>query len=360
MSLKVDIRKNLGAFRLNVRFEAEEGVMGILGASGCGKSMTLRCIAGVERPDEGRIELDGETLFDSQRRINLKPQQRRVGYLFQNYALFPNMTVRQNILCGLNREKDRGRRDRLCAEHIELMQLQGLERRYPAQLSGGQQQRVALARILVSQPRLLMLDEPFSALDSHLREKLLVEMKELLRGYGGVSLAVTHSRDEAYDLCRTIALMENGSIHAHKPTKQLFADPGTVTGAMMTGCKNIAKAHRVDEFSVEVPDWGLRLRTARPVRENLCAVGVRAHYFSANSSQNSFPVRILDMVEEPFEDIIRFRYRSQADGTPDLWWRIPKQYRLQDRAKNGDFSLGVAPANVLLLYEPDREESAAL
>ena len=243
---------------------------------------------------------------------------------------------------------------------IELMQLQGLERRYPAQLSGGQQQRVALARILVSQPRLLMLDEPFSALDSHLREKLLVEMKELLRGYGGVSLAVTHSRDEAYDLCRTIALMENGSIHAHKPTKQLFADPGTVTGAMMTGCKNIAKAHRVDEFSVEVPDWGLRLRTARPVRENLCAVGVRAHYFSANSSQNSFPVRILDMVEEPFEDIIRFRYRSQADGTPDLWWRIPKQYRPQDRAKNGDFSLVIAPANVLLLYEPDREESAAL
>ena len=243
---------------------------------------------------------------------------------------------------------------------IELMQLQGLERRYPAQLSGGQQQRVALARILVSQPRLLMLDEPFSALDSHLREKLLVEMKELLCGYGGVSLAVTHSRDEAYDLCRTIALMENGSIHAHKPTKQLFADPGTVTGAMMTGCKNIAKAHRVDEFSVEVPDWGLRLRTARPVRENLCAVGVRAHYFSANSSQNSFPVRILDMVEEPFEDIIRFRYRSQTDGTPDLWWRIPKQYRPQDRAKNGDFSLGIAPANVLLLYEPDREESAAL
>ena len=243
---------------------------------------------------------------------------------------------------------------------IELMQLQGLERRYPAQLSGGQQQRVALARILVSQPRLLMLDEPFSALDSHLREKLLVEMKELLHGYGGVSLAVTHSRDQAYDLCRTIALMENGSIHAHKPTKQLFADPGTVTGAMMTGCKNIAKAHRVDEFSVEVPDWGLRLRTARPVRENLCAVGVRAHYFSANSSQNSFPVRILDMVEEPFEDIIRFRYRSQADGTPDLWWRIPKQYRPQDRAKNGDFSLGIAPANVLLLYEPDREESAAL
>lgn len=352
MSLIVDIRKHLGAFRLDVQFEAAEGVMGILGASGCGKSMMLRCIAGVERPDAGRIELDGVTLFDSEKRINLKPQQRQVGYLFQNYALFPNMTVRQNILCGLKSEKDRSRRERLCAEHIELMQLGGLEKHYPAQLSGGQQQRVALARILVSQPKLLMLDEPFSALDTHLREKLLVEMKALLHSYGGVSLAVTHSRDEAYDLCQTIALMENGRIHTHKPTKQLFADPGTVTGAMMTGCKNIAAAYRTDEFEVEVPDWGVRLRTARPVRDGLAAVGIRAHYFSTNSKQNSYPVQILDIVEEPFEDIIRFRYQHQADGTPDLWWRIPKQYRPQNRPDGAGLSLGIAPANVLLLYAP--------
>lgn len=354
MSLVVDIRKSLGAFRLDVQFEASDGVMGILGASGCGKSMTLRCIAGVERPDEGQIVLDGVTLFDSRKRINRKPQQRQVGYLFQNYALFPNMTVRQNILCGLNRERNAARREQMCAEHIELMQLNGLERHYPAQLSGGQQQRVALARILVSQPKLLMLDEPFSALDSHLREKLLVEMKSILHQYGGVSLAVTHSRDEAYDLCGSIALMENGSIHAHRPTKQLFADPATVTGAMMTGCKNIAAAHRVSEYEVEIPDWGVRLRTGQPVREGLCAVGIRAHYFSVSSKQNSFPVQILDTVEEPFEDIIRFRYRNQKDGAPDLWWRIPKQYRPQGKADDPNFSLGIAPANVLLLYEPRR------
>lgn len=121
MSLLVDIKKDLGGFRLEVSFEAHDGVMGILGPSGCGKSMTLRCIAGVEKPDSGRIVLDGVTLFDSEKRINLKPQQRQVGYLFQNYALFPNMTVRQNILCGARREKDRARREEICSQYIELM-----------------------------------------------------------------------------------------------------------------------------------------------------------------------------------------------------------------------------------------------
>ena len=347
MSLVVDIRKKLGSFTLNAQFEVREGVMGILGASGCGKSMTLKCIAGVERPDEGRIVLDGVTLFDSEKHIDLKPQQRQVGYLFQNYALFPNMTVRQNILCGLKKVETRAERERICTEKIALMQLGGLEKRYPAQLSGGQQQRVALARILVSQPKLLMLDEPFSALDTHLREKLLVEMKGILSQYGGVSLAVTHSRDEAYNLCDHIALMDNGKILALRPTKQLFADPGTVAGAMMTGCKNIAKAYRVDEYEVEVPDWGIRLRTAKPVREGLCAVGIRAHYFSTKGQQNCNKAKILGIVEEPFEDIIQFRYHTQAEGTQDLWWRLPKEHRPQQQ----ELTLGIAPANVLLLYD---------
>ena len=274
MSLYVDIKKDLGGFRLSVKFEAKDGVMGILGPSGCGKSMTLRCIAGVERPDEGRIVLDGVTLFDSEQRINLKPQQRRVGYLFQNYALFPNMTVRQNILCGAKWEKDKAKREELLARYIELMQLSGLEGHYPAQLSGGQQQRVALARILVNQPKLLMLDEPFSALDTHLREKLLVEMKGILARFGGVSIAVTHSRDEAYDLCDTIALMEDGRIHTLKPTKELFADPGTKAGASMTGCKNFSRARKIGEYEVEALDWGVGFTTAKPVRDDVAYIGI--------------------------------------------------------------------------------------
>ena len=351
MSLLVDIKKDLGGFRLEVSFEAHDGVMGILGPSGCEKSMTLRCIAGVEKPDSGRIVLDGVTLFDSEKRINLKPQQRQVGYLFQNYALFPNMTVRQNILCGARREKDRARREEICSQYIELMQLGGLEKHYPSQLSGGQQQRVALARILVNQPKLLMLDEPFSALDTHLREKLLVEMKTILEHYGGVSLAVTHSRDEAYDLCGTIALMGNGRIHTLKPTKELFADPGTVAGAIMTGCKNFSRAKKTGEYEVEALDWGVRLATAKPVGDGITHVGIRAHYFSPGCKQNSNPVRLLGMIEEPFEDIIRFRYAAQPADTPDLWWRIPKQFRPQ--GVTADYALGTAPANVLLLYETE-------
>ena len=354
MSLYVDIKKDLGGFRLSVKFEAKDGVMGILGPSGCGKSMTLRCIAGVERPDEGRIVLDGVTLFDSEQHINLKPQQRRVGYLFQNYALFPNMTVRQNILCGAKWEKDKAKREELLARYIELMQLSGLEGHYPAQLSGGQQQRVALARILVNQPKLLMLDEPFSALDTHLREKLLVEMKGILERFGGVSIAVTHSRDEAYDLCDTIALMGDGRIHTLKPTKELFADPGTKAGASMTGCKNFSRARKIGEYEVEALDWGVGFTTAKPVRDDVAYIGIRAHYFSPNTKQNSHPVKLLGKIEEPFEDIIRFRYAAQPEGSPDLWWRLPKQFRPQNVTEG--YTLGTSGANVLLLYEPDNKE----
>ena len=353
MSLYVDIKKDLGGFRLSVKFEAKDGVMGILGPSGCGKSMTLRCIAGVERPDEGKIVLDGVTLFDSEQRINLKPQQRQVGYLFQNYALFPNMTVQQNILCGAKREKDKAKREELLAHYIELMQLTGLEKHYPAQLSGGQQQRVALARILVNQPKLLMLDEPFSALDTHLREKLLVEMKGILERFGGVSIAVTHSRDEAYDLCGTIALMEDGHIHTLKPTKELFADPGTRAGASMTGCKNFSRARKAGEYEVYAVDWGVSFTTAKPVRDDVAYIGIRAHYFSPNTKQNSHPVKLLGKIEEPFEDIIRFRYTEQPEGSPDLWWRLPKQFRPQNVSE--DYALGTSSANVLLLYEPEND-----
>lgn len=353
MSLYVDIKKDLGGFRLSVKFEAKDGVMGILGPSGCGKSMTLRCIAGVERPDEGKIVLDGVTLFDSEQRINLKPQQRQVGYLFQNYALFPNMTVRQNILCGAKREKDKAKREELLAHYIELMQLTGLEKHYPAQLSGGQQQRVALARILVNQPKLLMLDEPFSALDTHLREKLLVEMKGILERFGGVSIAVTHSRDEAYDLCGTIALMEDGHIHTLKPTKELFADPGTRAGASMTGCKNFSRARKAGEYEVYAVDWGVSFTTAKPVRDDIAYIGIRAHYFSPNTKQNRHPVKLLDKIEEPFEDIIRFRYTEQPEGSPDLWWRLPKQFRPQNVSE--DYALGTSSANVLLLCEPEND-----
>ena len=347
MSLHVDIRKRLGSFTLDVTFSAENGITSLLGASGCGKSMTLKCIAGIEKPDEGRIELDGTVLFDSAQKINLPPQKRRVGYLFQNYALFPNMSVRQNILCGLNREKDHNAKERRLREMLRMMQLEGLEDRKPAQLSGGQQQRAALARILVNDPQILLLDEPFSALDGHLRDSLKVEMRDLLERFGREVLMVTHDRNEAYNMSREIAVMDNGRLLTIKPTKALFADPGSVQAAILTGCKNIVKASRVDEHTVEIPEWGVRMETKDTVKEGLCAVGVRAHYFNPNAAQNRFPVRFIEEMEEPFETILQFRYINQREESPSIWWRLPKEKRPRDFPAQ----LGVAAANILLLYE---------
>ena len=347
MSLHVDIRKRLGGFTLDVHFTAGNGITSLLGASGCGKSMTLKCIAGIEKPDEGRIELDGRVLFDSAQKINLPPQKRRVGYLFQNYALFPNMSVRQNILCGLNREKDRDAKERRLQDMLRMMQLEGLEDRKPAQLSGGQQQRVALARILVNDPQILLLDEPFSALDGHLRDSLKVEMRDLLENFGREVLMVTHDRNEAYNMSREIAVMDRGRLLTIKPTKALFADPGSVQAAILTGCKNIAEASRVDDHTVEVPEWGIRMETKDTVKEGLCAVGVRAHYYNPNAAQNRFPVRFIEEMEEPFETILHFRYDNQRDGSPAIWWRLPKEKRPRDFPPQ----LGVAAANILLLYE---------
>ena len=147
MSLEVNVTKRFDGFTLHAAFTAGDTATALLGASGCGKSMTLRCIAGIVRPDEGRIVLDGRVLFDSAQGIDLPPQQRNVGLLFQNYALFPNMTVEQNILCGI-RSGDKAEKRHVLAEKIRMFRLEGLEKKHPAQLSGGEQQRVAIARAL--------------------------------------------------------------------------------------------------------------------------------------------------------------------------------------------------------------------
>ena len=346
MSLHVDIKKRLGSFVLESAFEQDGGVLGLLGASGCGKSMTLKCIAGIEKPDEGRIVLDGRVLYDSAARVNLPPQQRQVGYLFQNYALFPNMTVRQNIAVGLHREKDRRKRERELEDAIHLFQLDGLENHRPHQLSGGQQQRVALARIWVNRPQLLMLDEPFSALDSHLRLRLQMELKERLSAFGRDVLMVTHSRDEAYHMCGRIAVMESGKIKIAKETKELFADPESICAASITGCKNIAPARKIGEYEVEVPDWGIRLTTAKPVRDDVTAVGIRAHYFNTKTLQNRADVVYAGEMEEPFEVSVRFRWAGQRADTEPLLWRVSKEKRGQQFPT----ALGVAPVNILLLH----------
>ena len=346
MALEVDIKKQAGAFRLQVHFTCEEEFLGILGASGCGKSMTLKCIAGIEKPDQGRIVLDGRVLFDSSKGIDLSPQERQVGYLFQNYALFPNMTVRQNVLCGLHHERDKRKREQQADAMLSLLQLSEIGHLRPHQISGGQAQRAALGRILVNQPRLLMLDEPFSALDTYLRLKLQMELRDILRSYGRGILMVTHDRDEAFRMCEKIGVMEKGRMQTVKRTKELFADPGTRAAAVLTGCKNIVPAVRAGEREVFVPSWNRSLQTRDEVGEDLVAIGIRAHYFHPNAAQNVFPIRVIREMEEPFEWVTEFRYEGQREDSPAIWWRYSKEKRPARMPE----SLGVSPANILLLY----------
>ena len=192
MSLSVDIEKKLGAFHLRSQFEAPDETMALLGASGCGKSMTLKCIAGIVTPDRGRIVLGGRVLFDSEKKINLPPQQRRVGYLFQQYGLFPNMSVEQNILCGI-RSGDKAEKRRVLAEKIRMFRLEGLEKKHPAQLSGGQQQRVAIARALAKNPKLLLCDEPTGALDYVTGKQILKLLQDTCRQKGVTVVVITHN-----------------------------------------------------------------------------------------------------------------------------------------------------------------------
>ena len=206
MSLEVSIKKKFKGFSLDVNFRTNGEYLGILGASGSGKSLTLKCIAGVETPDEGRIVLNNKVLYDSKKNVNIIPQNRNIGYMFQNYALFPNMTAEENIGVGLKLSK---REKKIKTnELMKLFRLEGMSYKYPAQLSGGQQQRVALARIIAYEPDVLLLDEPFSALDSQLKSELHTDFLDLLKLYNGEVLIVTHSKDEVFRFSENIALIE--------------------------------------------------------------------------------------------------------------------------------------------------------
>lgn len=329
MSLSVNIRKTLGAFRLDVAFEAENGVLGILGASGCGKSMTLKCIAGIERPDEGRIVLNGRTLFDSERHIDLKPQERRVGYLFQQYALFPNMTAEQNIAAGARR-LPKAERSAAVAAMMDRMQISDLRGKYPRQLSGGQQQRTALARILINEPEALLLDEPFSALDSHLRDKMQREVMALLRSFGGPTLLVSHDRDEIYRMSDAVAVYSGGSIEAMGEKHALFKNPGTHTAALLTGCKNFSRVsglrHENGKTVFTADDWDMELTLSGEHTGEFA--GLRRHYAELADAQgeNTFEMEIVSVIEDPFEYVVFLRRPGSGDE-PFGWAVTKEEYR---------------------------------
>ena len=278
MSLEIAIKKHFPSFDLDVEFEAGSETFGLLGSSGCGKSLTMRCIAGIETPDEGRIVVNGTTFFDSEQKINLTPQQRKTALLFQNYMLFPNMTVEANVAAGIGKDVSAQERRRIVDGELTRFDVASYRKRYPNQLSGGQQQRVALARMLAARPRILMLDEPFSALDSHLKGMLEQNLISLFSAFEGRILYVSHDIDEALRFCDRIAVMDKGRIVGIKQGRELVDKPQTIVSVKLSGCKNVTEARYVDGRTVFCPRWGVSFTCEQGVREDIVALGVRAFY----------------------------------------------------------------------------------
>lgn len=326
MGIEFDIKKRYKGFFLDVSLKCDSKRIGILGASGCGKTQTLMSLAGLVRPDEGSIVLDGRVLFDKKTKTDIRPGKRNIGYLFQNYALFPNMTVEENIRAALHgagvTSKD-DVKDRV-THILETFDLTDIRSHLPGEISGGQQQRTALARMLACDPQLLLLDEPFSALDTFMREALRLELIRILDKYDKTVILVSHDRDEIYQMCDYLLILDRGRVIAHGPTEEVFAHPETAAAARLTGCKNITRIEKIDDHRFRALDWqDIILTTDRKIGDDIKHAGIRAHDFSAaDQGTNVIPTGRANISTLPFE-----WYVITECG---LWWKIPRSLNEED------------------------------
>lgn len=354
-TLEVDIDKALDTFKLRLTHRTGRGAVGLLGASGAGKSITLRMIAGVVAPDGGRIVLNGRILFDSATGVNLSAAKRRVGMVFQDYALFPHLTVADNIGFGLHALSAANRRARV-DQQLGLMHISELADRLPKEISGGQRQRVALARCMAIEPDALLLDEPFAALDPHLRRQMEEQLRETLADYKGAVVFVTHDMEEAFRFCTDLLVLDAGKVIASGPKHELFERPRTVAAARLTGCKNIAAARRVAANHIAVDAWNCELQTAVPVPDTLTHAGFRSHQFvlqPRSESANTFHCWLVNTSEAPHEMTLYLRLHAapQLGDKPHLQADVPKDVWRALNVQPQPWRLTLDPARLLLLED---------
>jgi iron(III) transport system ATP-binding protein len=332
----------------------------ILGPSGCGKSTLLRCIAGLESPTQGSISLQGKSVYDAERRVNVKPNARQVGMVFQNYALWPHMTVEKNVAYPLRMRKvPKGDWDKRVSEVLEALECEPLAKRLPAELSGGQQQRIALARALVYEPAILLLDEPLSNLDALLRVSLRTELLRLHRALGFTALHITHDQEEALEMGDRVVLMREGSIEQIGPPEEVYARPVSPYAAHFLGVRNQAE--------VEVSDGVLRseagvifgsavLARGRQANEKfkLFVRGRDTEVYRQDPSKRSLPHTENIALEGTLAQVVlgeggRRQYIIDLNGTQ--WFA---QHAHDEDLRPGDPVAVTAPAKSVLLYQDEK------
>ena len=351
--LEIEVERKQENFTLNVGFRSGRAAVGLLGASGAGKSMTLRMIAGVTTPDRGRIVLNGRVLFDSASRENVPAAKRRIGVVFQDYALFPHLTVAQNIGFGLRTLTEPERRLRVERE-MAAVQISELANRYPKEISGGERQRVAIARCMAINPDALLFDEPFAALDPHLRRQTEEQLRRTLMDFSGAVVFVTHDMEEAFRFCSDLLVLDQGRVIARGPKHELFENPGTVAAARLTGCKNIIAAEAIAGNRIKVPAWNCELSTTKETSDGLTHIGYRSHQFrfvEGDSGENVFPCWLVSTNEAPHEMTLYLRLHAapKPNEPAQLQADVPKELWRKLEAQPQPWKISLDPARVLLL-----------
>lgn len=341
--LELNIKKKLNNFTLDIECKLNSNRIGILGGSGAGKSMILKMLAGIEKPDKGYIKLDDRLLFDSEKKTDIKPKDRNIGYCFQNYALFPNLTVYENIVIGLSKS------ERADAEKfLKKFELTKIKDSKPNKISGGQAARVAMARILIRKPKALLFDEAFSALDIYLRDHIQEEIAQILEDFEGSAIFVSHSRDEVYRLCDSTMVIDAGKISNLGNTKKLFKYPETKITAILTGCKNISDIRYIADNTIEAIDWGIKFMFSKELPKDINAIGIRAHEFVPvweETGNNLIEFKLKSRAKLSFED----NYYLYTNGSSDITWLVQKDIKEKIDGRGLPKFLQIDEENILLL-----------